>query len=49
MSTYLYIEGSCGASGDMLAAALHAVGGSDAKVRAALAPLAAEGLRFAWQ
>lgn len=49
MSTYLYIEGSCGASGDMLAAALHALGGSEAKVRAALAPLAAEGLQFAWQ
>lgn len=48
MSTYLYIEGSGGASGDMLAAALHALGGSEEKVRAALAPLEAEGLTFGW-
>ena len=48
MSKLLYIEGSCGASGDMLAAALHGLGGSEEKVRAALAPLEAEGLTFGW-
>lgn len=46
MATWLYLEGSCGIAGDMLVAALCALGGRAEAVETALAPLAAEGLRW---
>ena len=44
MADLLYLDGSCGISGDMTVAALLDLGGDRAALDAALAPLAAEGL-----
>ena len=46
MQTLLYLDGSCGISGDMTVAALLDLGADRAKLDAALAPLAAEGLSY---
>ena len=46
MPTLLYLDGSCGISGDMTVAALLDLGADRAKLDAALAPLAAEGLTY---
>lgn len=46
MSRILFLDGTNGASGDMLAAALLDLGASEEKLRAALAPLAAEGVEI---
>ena len=46
MRRILFIDGTNGASGDMLAAALLDLGASEEKLRAALAPLAAEGVEI---
>ena len=47
MADLLYLDGSCGISGDMTVAALLDLGGDRAALDAALAPLAAEGLAYA--
>ena len=46
MDEMLYLDGSCGISGDMAVAALMALGADRAPLDAALAPLAAEGLSY---
>ena len=46
MQPLLYLDGSCGISGDMTVAALLDLGADRAKLDAALAPLAAEGLSY---
>lgn len=47
MADLLYLDGGCGISGDMTVAALLGLGADRAKLDAALAPLAAEGLTYA--
>ncbi len=47
MSRLLYLDGACGISGDMAVAALLDLGADRAKLDAALAPLAREGLAYA--
>ena len=48
MSKILYLEGSCGISGDMTVAALLDLGASRAKLDTALQSLAAQGDGFSW-
>ena len=48
MSKILYLEGSCGISGDMTVAALLDLGASQAKLETALQSLAAQGDGFSW-
>ncbi len=46
MNPILYLEGACGISGDMTVAALLALGGSEEKMKAALASLPLEGYDY---